>query len=222
MKKDTKSKKKAMKDDDKSQILREITTLDDVEIFQNEYNKIKESLEEIKNQPMKNIIVLNFLYNKLEEVEKQLNLANALKSKDTYLNNEIRQLVNAESAEITKKLIVENIKTINKLQAGTCQDDDSSTPSNEDHGEELTYRLRVIYSEGSDSYPQFIKIRIVKNLGFSSFLRELRKTLDIYEFAKFKIVLIMRDCDFKIVDSLDDLDVNEENSLKIVPMSYTL
>jgi hypothetical protein len=216
MKKQTKSKKKdeskTTGTDDKNQILKEIMFLDDTEIFNNELNTINESLENIKSDSIKNIIYSNFLFNKLEEVEKQLKLAAELL--ETNPNSKLDKFLNCESAEKTKQIIIEKISKLKE---------NSVNPFNDVlHSEEHTYRLKIFYSDGSDNYPQQIQIKMHKNANFNIFLRELKKVLDIYEFAKFKIVLMVRDYDYKFLENLEELNYKEETCLKIVPLNYEI
>jgi hypothetical protein len=188
--------------DDKAQILKEILQLDDTEIFMNEYNILKESLEGIKNPSMKNLIYSNFLFNKLEEVEKQIKLGEVLIQGDCPFNLKLDSILK------TKSTILDIIKGLNLPR------------QQEDHPpEEIVYRLKIFYSEGSDN-PQQISLKLQRGSNYSIFLRELKKTLDIYEFAKFKIILMLSDSENKVLDNLDDLNTSEEINLKIVPVTH--
>jgi hypothetical protein len=211
MKKESKLKQKDesnLTSDDKAQILMDILQLSDSEIFQNEYSKLKESLEDLKNTSIKSTICSNFLFNKLEEIDKQIKLSDMLKMCDSV--SPILQTFNFEDTLKTRKLILDLIKNINIAHENLCVH------------EERIYKLKIFYSEGSDNYPQHVQLKLPKGSDYNTFLRELKKELDIYEFAKFKVVLMIRDRDYKFLETLDDLDNNAEINLKIVPVSYSL
>jgi len=197
--------------EDKNEIIKEIILLDETEIFNNEYNTI---IEELKSTDphIKNVILTNFLLGKLEEIEKQLKLALLAKSSNL---EEIKSLINIENIEKTKDMIIDKLSAINHF-------DENHVIIENDYDEDVIYDLKVVYSEGSDNYPQLIKLKINKNSDYNTFVRELKKSLDIYEFAKFQIILMEKNSDFKFVYNLDDLKPNQENHIKIVPMNYIM
>jgi hypothetical protein len=216
MKKEGKSNKK--KDDymftldDKNEIIKEIILLDETEIFNNEFNSIKEELKNT-DPSIKNVILSNFLINKLEEIDKQLKLAELAKNGNM---ESIKSLIDIDNIERTKDIIVDHLSSINN------HFEDAEVSLNNEIEERNAYDLKVIYSEGSDNCPQMIKLKINKNSDFITFVRELKKALDIYEFAKFQIVIMEKNVDLKFLESLKDLKTDSENHIKIVPLSYII
>jgi hypothetical protein len=216
MKKDAKTGKKKdeykLSLDDKNEIIKEIILLDETEIFNNEFNSIKEVLNNT-DPSIKNVILSNFLINKLEEIEKQLKLAQLAKNGNI---DSIKSLIDIDNIERTKELIIDHLTSLNN------HFDEAEVNVKTELDEAIVYDIKVVYSEGSDNYPQMIKLKLNKNCDFNTFTRELKKSLDIYEFAKFQIVLMEKNNDIKFLDNIGDLKIDEENQIKIVPLNYVI
>lgn len=76
----------------------------------------------------------------------------------------------------------------------------NKSSSDTDSEETITqYQLKITYQDGSESYPQFLKISNQEFSTFENFIYILKRKLGIYEYAKFKLVYLENNKGIKII-----------------------
>ena len=93
---------------------------------------------------------------------------------------------------------------------------------NNNIGNNINLKLKIFYYDGSELYPQIINMNIQDNSNYDYFIREFKKTVGIYEFAAFKIVLMEERNDLKFVKNIYDFNLNALNEIKVVPIDYEI
>jgi len=81
------------------------------------------------------------------------------------------------------------------------------------------YELKVFYLDGPENSAQYCKIGINEDSDYYLFIQQLKKQLGIYEYSKFKILLLNQSSS-KIrvfLEEISQLKKNEINEIKIVP-----
>lgn len=82
----------------------------------------------------------------------------------------------------------------------------------------IIYKLKIFYLDGSDNSAQLCNIETHEEINFESFINQLKKQLGIYEYAKFKILLLEHSNYNKIfLQELSQLRRDEINEIKIIP-----
>jgi hypothetical protein len=198
-----KSKTKTQKSSNSTfkEIINEVLLIDDTEIFKNEYNAIQEELCKFNND-LKNKILSNFLLNKLNEIDKQIKFAKLVKSGNSYL----KEYISVETIERTRELILENLDLLNN---GDIKDEVISP-------ENISYNFKIFYSDMNERSPQEITTSLPDNSDLNLLLREIKKALGIYDFAKFQI-LLEKDNQYNSLDNMKMLSKYEINNIKLVP-----
>jgi hypothetical protein len=184
------------------EIINEVLLIDDTEIFNNEYNAIQEELSKF-NSDLKNKILSNFLLNKLNEIDNQIKLAKQVKAGSSY----IKDYISVENIERTKEIILDNL---NMLYNGSNIVEDIYKSEN------INYKFKIYYSDMNERSPQEISVMLSDSSDLNCLFREIKKALDIYDFAKFQIY-IEKDSQYKILDALNMLSRDRINSIKIAP-----
>jgi hypothetical protein len=203
-KKKDKAKTPKLSNSTQREVINEVLLIDDTEIFNNEYNAIQEELSKFDND-LKNKILSNFLLNKLNEIDNQIKLAKQVKTGNSY----IKDYISVENIERTKEIILDNL---NSLCNGNNLIEDIFKP------ESINYKFKIFYSDMNERSPQEISISMTDTSDLNSLFREIKKALDIYDFAKFQI-LIEKDSQYKVLDSINMLSRENANSIKITPVS---
>jgi hypothetical protein len=98
-------------------------------------------------------------------------------------------------------------------------DKTKSTLINIPYKKKIVYKFKIFYLDGSDNSAQLCNVEIDENVDFSTFVLQLKKQLGIYEYAKFKIVLLDKSSYHqKYLKDLSQLKTNEVNEIKIIPI----
>jgi len=206
------------------EILQELLKIDDKQIFMKEMDQMKEFSKVLKTEQNQLILMLEFLKQKFEEIEAQIGLVKSIKNNSA--NPSFTSLVDLnklEEAKICIKMEIERILKKKNKDPSKCHDylvyesNESSSKS-----EIKTIRLNVFYFDGSDIQPQSLDLKINQETTFKEFVRDLKSTLEIYEFSRFKLVLLNNKKEEKFINKLTDLNQSDENFIKIVPIYYKL
>ena len=206
------------------EILKEVLSIDDKQIFLKELDEMKELLPLLIKSENQQVSLLEFLKHKLEEVD--LQISSALSIFDENSNFSFMSLIDLSTLEETKKLIEEEIHTICKKKQFIKNDENFIFRNGLDLHKEIfrskksleILRLNITYHDRSEQ-PQIINLQIDEEMTFQDFLRDLRVCLEIYEFAKFKLILHKRKKQ-RVVKDLSDFSFVTENFVKIVPIHY--
>jgi hypothetical protein len=78
------------------------------------------------------------------------------------------------------------------------------------------YHCEISYLGGNDLRTQIVVIK--SKVDYNTFLFNLKKKLDIYEHAKFKILIFEEKA--KVFKNINQLKINDTNRLKIVPYEF--
>lgn len=84
----------------------------------------------------------------------------------------------------------------------------------------IYYNLKIFYSDGSDAYPQTCIIISNTILDYKTFLHNLKRKLGIYEYAKFKVIILDQMKEKNIFTDMRQIKIKEINEIKIVPYDY--
>jgi hypothetical protein len=115
-----------------------------------------------------------------------------------------------------------NIKNSdNRNNLANNQNNDTLNRNNLDNNT-FTYKLKIYYLDGSDSYFQICNIKSRTALDYQSFIFNLKKKLGIYENARFKIVIMENKKEKEYFEDISQLISGEINEIKIVPAQYNL
>jgi hypothetical protein len=85
-------------------------------------------------------------------------------------------------------------------------------------GELKEYRCEISYLGGNDVRTQVLVVRSKED--YKAFLFHIKKKLDIYEHAKFKILICGKKPKQKVFRNIKQLKINRTNRLKIVPYDF--
>ena len=112
-----------------------------------------------------------------------------------------------------KNVIVDNSEKVNEIVNNNYNIKDNQKGK-------VFYEFKVLYLDGSENSAQFCKIEIKEDSDFYSFIQELKKKLGIYEYSKFKILLLNQSTSLTRVflEEISQLKTNEINEIKIVPI----
>jgi len=128
---------------------------------------------------------------------------------------------NNESVERNNNNLNQNFPTnnINTSLNNIISDDYEMTNNNNDN---IIYKLSIYYYGGSDNLPQKIALVLNKNdLTFDSFIKKLKKALGIYDYSKFKVIL-MEGNKRSVLNNINQLKPEDNNDIKIVPFDYSI
>jgi hypothetical protein len=222
----------------------ELLKIEEIELFKHEINIF---IEEIFSKGLKNIkipvicnyVVINMKY--IEKLEKSITSVNGIKNNDLKLES-LRQskeyIYNFLLSYIyhKDKAIDNNSRHLKKKQQrgdDKCDNNKIMTLYSLEEPN-CIYNLKIFYLDSPRNSAQIVKIIISDDQNTASFIRSLRTKLGIYEFAKFKIVILENKEGifwFKInnnfldkcfFESLSQLDENKLNEIKVVPISYKI
>jgi hypothetical protein len=211
------------------EILKEILMVDEMQIFIKEYEKIKESQIVCDSPDLIRISIIEYLKYKHQEISEQVNCAKSIleekNSSNTikqYLEKNMRLQSSIDRLEQTLRIIVDEIKQLIEEKDDPDYFNHNLILENFMQPEYITIRLNLCYHHGSDIQSQNLDIKINTSSTFEDFINEIKRTLGIYEFADFKLVLIENKRETKFVSSLADINMLEDNCIKIVPKTYTI
>ena len=132
--------------------------------------------------------------------------------KENSLGNNLNS--NSHKGLINKDANFESLIRINNKEDKT-----KSTTINIPYKKKIVYQLKIFYLDGSENSAQFCNIEIEENCELNSFILQLKKQLGIYEYAKFKIVLMNELSNHRIyLKDLSQLKTNQVNEIKIIPI----
>jgi hypothetical protein len=206
------------------EILKEVLSIDDKHIFLKELDEMKELLPLLITSESQQVSMLEFLKHKLEEVN--LQILSALSIFEENSNFFFMSLIDLGTLEETRKLIEDEIQNICKKKEFIKNDENFIFRNGLDLHREIfrskksleILRLNITYHDRSEQ-PQIINLKIDEEMTFQDFLRDLKVCLEIYEFAKFKLILRKRNKQ-RVVKDLSDFSFVTENFVKIVPINY--
>ena len=174
------------------------------------------------NQNMSFCMLANFYLNKLEETDYQLKLLENIKlSKDPIHSNlnlkqeilylsEIKDKIKIKIKESLSKVLKEE-ENLNLIQKNKNK---TSSILKE---KEATLKLKVYYYDGAEHKPQQIQLKLQNKIDLNSFYSYLKKSLGIYVFSKFNIMLKDKLNNYNLLQTLDEFNFEKENTIKIVP-----
>lgn len=207
------------------EILYELLKIDDQQIFLKELDQMKGMVKMLNTKENQTIAMSEFLKQKLEEVQLQISIAKS------SLKSDFASLIDLKKLEETRKCITYEIKLIsnekkhkfskielfqNELEEG------ENNFFNQKLYDKIVLKLNVIYHDGSDLQPQIVNLLISPEISFREFLKKLKESLEIYEFSRFKLVLMNEKKEEKFVTNMSDFNYYVENFVKIVPKHYKL
>ena len=206
------------------EILKEVLRIGDKQIFLKELEEMKDLLPLLITSENQQVSMLEFLKHKLEEVN--LQISSALSILEENSNSSFMSLIDFSTLHETKKLIEDEIQIICKKEKFIKNDESFIFRNGFDLHKEIfrskksleILRLNITYHDRSEQ-PQIINLQINEETTFEDFLRDLKVCLEIYEFAKFKLVLRKKKKQ-RVVKDLSDFSLMTENFVKIVPINY--
>jgi len=81
-------------------------------------------------------------------------------------------------------------------------------------------KIKLTYADGKDSFPQYLSISTNEFQTFDEFLSVFKKKLGIYQYARFKLLCILRGKECYCITSVQHLYLDRVNEIKLVPEDY--
>lgn len=163
------------------------------------------------------------LLNSLEEFDENLVQTLLINQNEEIIFFLIEKIRNKKESKYKNKtdLLSKNMSTMiesNNKEKSFYTNNLSNFSWNKFHSSlNVEYECLISYQGGNDFHSQFLKIKSKKD--YQSFLYSLIKTLDIYEYAKFKIFIIDGN-QSSLFKNIDQLCTRKINKLKFVPYEY--
>jgi len=147
-------------------------------------------------------------------------IKNESKNESLYISEKIENsLANDINSNSQIRLINQDPNYQSLIGKNKQEDKTKSTIINIPYKKKIVYQLKIFYLDGSENSAQFCNIKIEENVDFNTFILQLKKQLGIYEYAKFKIVLINELSNHKVyLKDLSQLKTNQVNEIKIIPV----
>jgi len=245
-------------------MLDEIFQVNDREIFLRELQEMEESITANNLEEQKEIILTNFIFSKVEEINTQIFLALQIKNKKDSLEetlHELKSKINVDNMLKDRDFIlnkaherlsvlgsavdncikvksnstmiigsdnnIDNQVTSSKINSNNNLNNILSNVNNnaqsfnvQNNMNNIMLKFKVYYFDGSEIQPQIVKFQVRENINFDDFMNIFKKNLGIYEFAKFKILILLNKKEIKFLADCKELKIDQFNEIKIVPEDY--
>jgi hypothetical protein len=226
--------------------IQEITLQDLLKIKENDILLCEESsflelIEKCNLNRLRRFILINYLKTKFKHFEKVEKLSQQVKevAKSNIFHQHWSlskwrkqfQKIKIYIKQRIKELLLEENKNKQIVYQDINDPDNYFSTKNEENGlnevttlKKCTYKLKIYYNESSSQTPQKIKLSLNEET-WGLFIREIKRRLGIYEFAKFRLYIKTNE-EWKPLLKLSELKMYSKkerfliNELKVTPLFY--
>jgi hypothetical protein len=217
-------------------VLAKLSEVDDEQVFISELEQFEEVIQANNLSEMRKLLLLNFLKRKLEEINTLISIGKAIFAEQLENRSGITEtsFVKLDKIVLVKQLIIRNVLALAKSkketkskkicakilnngnslinqQISTIAEEEIIAPNY------INYKFRVFYQYGSESTPQIININLTQDCDLKTMCKEIKKSLGIFEFAKFNIY-INENNTYESLSGIGQLNTKDYNYLKLVPI----
>lgn len=209
---------------DREDALNFIMSFSNQSLLNNEYSELKHIISENKLNESKDVIMINFLFQKIKEIDKEIELSHRINNKGytPYAETNVTNLQNLKKQTLVKLYELIAINTHQEIDENITrylfdQTDNVITNFNYYIEEQITYEFSINYEHGCESHTQKLTIQLNSTDDFNDFLYKLKEKLGIFINAKFDIILYnIESFDEEFLENLKQLSKVNVNFIKII------
>jgi hypothetical protein len=200
--------------------LKELLKINEKDILINEESLLLDHIEKLQMKPFKKMILGNFYRSKYEQNELMMKFLKKMElkyeEKQSFISSQSFSNLLTSQEYIEEKLtclMVDNEKAEQEKELSNPNNYFCSTADIMTSPQVVVFTFRVFYSEGSEICPQIVKIVMSENNNLEYLIKQIKKTLGIYEFSKFNVLYKKHDFWYPVL-TIQDLKKNPSEKIK--------